>query len=63
MQSPTLLNLPAPSDVLTVELLVAELKQNFRRKPFYGPNESEAAIRFMEGQQSVLQWLEDRLSK
>lgn len=55
--------LPDASDFLTVELLVAELKQNFRRKPFYGPNESEASIRFMEGQQSVLQWLEDRLTK
>jgi hypothetical protein len=55
--------LPDPSDVLTVELLVAELRQNFRRKSFYGPADSEASIRFMEGQQSVLQWLEDRLSK
>lgn len=55
--------LPDAPDVLTVEMLVAELKQNFRRKPFYGPNDSEAVIRFMEGQQSVLQWLEDRLSK
>lgn len=55
--------LPETSEVLTVELLMAELRQNFRRKKFYGPTDTEAMIRFMEGQQSVLQWLEDRLSK
>jgi hypothetical protein len=67
MPIPTCLNmlnlLPDPADILTVEMLVGELRQTFRRKGFYSPTDSDASIRFHEGQQSVLQWLEDRISK
>jgi hypothetical protein len=55
--------LPEPTDVLTIDRLMGELRSNFRRKAFYSPSDSEAQIRFAEGQQSVLQWLEDRLTK
>lgn len=55
--------LPDVADVLTVEMLLAELRQTFRRKTYYGPTDTEASIRFSEGQQSVLQWLEERVSK
>jgi hypothetical protein len=59
--SPDSIKLPAPVDVLGPEAIFNELEERFPREEVYGPCTSYERIMYMEGQQSIIRWLKNRL--
>jgi hypothetical protein len=58
---PDLINLPSPLDVFGPEAVLNELEERFPREETYGPGISYERIMYMEGQQSIIRWLKNRL--